>query len=448
MIRVADLFAGIGGFHTALSHLSDRTGLEYEVVWACEILDHLRDLYEQNFGLRPDGDITEVKASDVPDIDLLVAGFPCQPFSSHTSSEYRHESHDSVNLFQEILRIVSEKRPQYILLENVPTLLADTSKPYLKRILHGLMSLGYQVNYNVYSPHEFGKPHYRPRVFISCQLGMTGALVALVKPDDPHTPPLREFLHATRMLYQHKYEFEHVPLRTSLPHALPLWRDFYETCIKTDTPIPPFWVSLEEWGANYPLYENMADHFEDNVKGSLGAFGWNTIYDREDLPNRSQHDVIGKDIIQRAYKNRGFYKTYDWTGQFMIRNHERILQTCRTYTKASFPLAVRQVKHNDFGQFIMQPRSSGIQFFTGDVSPCLTTKDDNMPILIDEERHLCLRELAALQGMVDLEHIPDGQKGIKAFGNAVNADLVSILLEVLLIPDTSRNLQPLLPLGV
>ena len=73
--RFIDLFAGLGGFHLALDRLGGRC------VLAAEWKEHLQDLYEENFQLRPEGDITLVNPQDVPDHDVLTAGFPCQPFS-------------------------------------------------------------------------------------------------------------------------------------------------------------------------------------------------------------------------------------------------------------------------------------------------------------------------------------------------------------------------------
>jgi DNA (cytosine-5)-methyltransferase 1 len=74
-LRFIDLFAGLGGFHLAAADLGA------ECVFACEIDEELRDLYETNFGFRPEGDIKQINPDDIPAHDLLCAGFPCQPFS-------------------------------------------------------------------------------------------------------------------------------------------------------------------------------------------------------------------------------------------------------------------------------------------------------------------------------------------------------------------------------
>jgi DNA (cytosine-5)-methyltransferase 1 len=79
-IKFVDLFAGLGGFHLAAAELGA------ECVFACEIDEELRDLYETNFGFRPEGDIRKISANDIPSHNLLCAGFPCQPFQRQAHS--------------------------------------------------------------------------------------------------------------------------------------------------------------------------------------------------------------------------------------------------------------------------------------------------------------------------------------------------------------------------
>jgi DNA (cytosine-5)-methyltransferase 1 len=113
-VRVVDLFAGLGGFHQALSSLG------HECVFASEIDDHLRELYKRNFpkarGLIY-GDIRECK-SKVPKHDILCAGFPCQPFSK-SGYQSGHRDRTRGTLFHEIVEILEKRRPSFVILENV-----------------------------------------------------------------------------------------------------------------------------------------------------------------------------------------------------------------------------------------------------------------------------------------------------------------------------------------
>ena len=109
-----DLFAGVGGFHIAATQL----GLE--CVFASEIDSDARRVYGSNFGMYPHGDITTINASQIPDHDLLCAGFPCQPFSIIGKRSGFEDSRGF--LFFEVARIVADKRPKLVLLENVKQL--------------------------------------------------------------------------------------------------------------------------------------------------------------------------------------------------------------------------------------------------------------------------------------------------------------------------------------
>src|SRR4051812_5932988 len=111
-----DLFAGLGGFHTALSRLGGTAG------FAAEWLPHLQELYQRNYGLRPSGDITAVDPASIPDHDVLTAGFPCQPFSK-AGEQLGFEHTEQGELFFAVERILRAKRPKMFILENVPNLL-------------------------------------------------------------------------------------------------------------------------------------------------------------------------------------------------------------------------------------------------------------------------------------------------------------------------------------
>lgn len=154
-----DMFCGIGGFHQAAA----AEGLQ--CVYACDIDAEARKAYEANYGLRPDGDISLIKAKDIPDHDLFCAGFPCQPFSIIG----KRKGFDDIRgtLFFEIVRILKVKRPRAILLENVKQLKTiDNGRTYY-RIESALKELGYHVDPKVLNALDFGLPQKRERVLIA-----------------------------------------------------------------------------------------------------------------------------------------------------------------------------------------------------------------------------------------------------------------------------------------
>ena len=161
--RFIDLFAGLGGFHLALDRLGG------ECVFAAEWKEHLRDLYRVNFGVRPEGDITLVSPKNVPDHDVLTAGFPCQPFSK-AGEQLGFECTEQGNLFFNVAAILKKKRPTFFILENVPNLLKhDEGRTWqeIQKILGtGKTGLGYHIRAERFSPHNFGIPQIRERVYI------------------------------------------------------------------------------------------------------------------------------------------------------------------------------------------------------------------------------------------------------------------------------------------
>jgi DNA (cytosine-5)-methyltransferase 1 len=153
-----DLFCGIGGFHAAASNL----GLE--VVFASDIDDAAGAAYWHNYGLLPQGDITQIMGSDIPDHDILLAGFPCQPFSIIGSRSGTADPRGT--LFREILRIVRAKRPAGIVLENVKQLASAENGTILRTILDDLSGMGYCTDWRVLNALNLGLPQKRERVII------------------------------------------------------------------------------------------------------------------------------------------------------------------------------------------------------------------------------------------------------------------------------------------
>lgn len=167
-----DLFAGIGGFHAALGALGGKC------VYASEWDKDSARIYERNWNLKPDGDIT-LAANDevmnVPPHDVLVGGFPCQPFSKSGKQMGMEETRGT--LFWNIAKIIEVHKPSIVLLENVQNIAGPRHLHEWDVIIETLRSLGYRVSKSpmVVSPHlirpEFGgRPQVRNRVFIAATL--------------------------------------------------------------------------------------------------------------------------------------------------------------------------------------------------------------------------------------------------------------------------------------
>ena len=157
-LRFIDLFCGIGGFHRAARSLGMRG------VFACDIDENCRKAYSHNYGLMPHGDVASVSLDDIPDHELLCAGFPCQPFSIIGDRAGFADARGT--LFFEIARIIEAKQPPMVVLENVRQLVSHDGGRTLVRILDTLRGLGYWADYRVLNALKFGLPQKRERVII------------------------------------------------------------------------------------------------------------------------------------------------------------------------------------------------------------------------------------------------------------------------------------------
>ncbi|MEA5618783.1 DNA cytosine methyltransferase [Cronbergia sp. UHCC 0137] len=158
MYKTIDLFAGIGGI---------RLGFEAyrcENVFTSEWDKDAQIMYEANFGEKPHGDINLISPSDIPNHDILLAGFPCQPFSIAGKGLGFTDTRGT--LFFNIEKILEVKKPRAFLLENVKRLTTHDNGKTFSIILDKLKALGYTVYYKVLNSLDFGLPQKRERIYI------------------------------------------------------------------------------------------------------------------------------------------------------------------------------------------------------------------------------------------------------------------------------------------
>jgi DNA (cytosine-5)-methyltransferase 1 len=154
-----ELFCGMGGFRVALEKLGGNC------VFASEIDRFCVQNYQDNFGDRPAGDICRIQTHEIPNHDLLVGGFPCQPFSSSGARLGIHDPNGKGVLFLEIVRILKGKKPRAFLLENVRGLYLHDDGNTLKRVVKELEECGYIVNYELVDAVKL-LPQERCRLFL------------------------------------------------------------------------------------------------------------------------------------------------------------------------------------------------------------------------------------------------------------------------------------------
>lgn len=162
MIKVFELFAGIGAIRKALLNV----GIDFESVGISEIDSYAIKSYNSLYGdTKNYGDISKIETKDIPDMDLLVYGFPCQDISvAGAQAGFDEDSNTRSSLLWEALRIIREKKPKYLIMENVKNLVGKTHKSNFEKYLAYLKELGYNSSWKVLNANHFDIPQNRERV--------------------------------------------------------------------------------------------------------------------------------------------------------------------------------------------------------------------------------------------------------------------------------------------
>lgn len=389
-------------------------------VFASEIDERLRSTYLANHGLMPAGDIRKVRSEDVPEHDVLTAGFPCQPFSK-AGSQLGFGCEVQGNLFFEIERIVATRLPKYIFLENVPNITAHDSGRTIREIIRRLNALDYDVDFRIFSPHEFGIPQHRQRAYIVGRLcGLTG----FQWPD----PPIVE-TNIRDILDRNPREIKR--LSPKVVEALDVWSDIVAELGSENIPGHPHWAM--EWGASYPFEERSPYSFVlTNRLGSLGryrgSFGSKLSKAQSNDALWSMIPPYARDEVRQfpGWKtnfiklNREFYSSH----QRSLRPYLKRLRGLSTsFQKLEWNLSGQKT---DLYQQVIQLRASGIRVKTTKYAPSLVAMSDSqVPIIGWERRYMNIDECMRLQCLETLKWMPDNRiDAFRALGNAVNARVV------------------------
>lgn len=418
-MRFIDLFAGLGGFHIALQRLG------HECVFACEIDEGLQKIYEKNFGILPAGDIRSLSVYDIPSHDILCAGFPCQPFSK-AGNQQGFECPRWGDLFEHVIRIIEHHRPTYLMLENVPNLKNHDDGKTWKAIKSALEEFGYVVDDQRLSPHRFGIPQIRERMFIvGSQVGLDS--FSWPVQDSNANPSIQAILD------QNPPEARKLPKQVT--RSIEAWQEFVEL-YPSDEELPSFPVWAMEFGATYPFEDTTPYAMElgelRKYRGSFGTVLSNLSDDElfQALPShaRRKQERFPTWKINYIRHNRNLYQKHKrWIDEWL----PEILQ---------FPSSFQKFEWNCKGgsrnlwNYIIQTRASGVRVKRPTTSPSLVAMTTTqVPIIAWEKRYITPTECLRLQSMDRLDHIPPVQiQAIRALGNAVNVEVVFNVASALL----------------
>lgn len=420
-MKFIDLFAGLGGFHLGLSELG------HECVFASEIDSELQRLYLKNYGIKAVGDIKTVPACHIPSHDILCAGFPCQPFSKAGFQEGMEDIQRGT-LFHDITRILRYHKPSYFILENVPNLKSHDEGRTWEIILNTLKNdLKYSVTTRKLSPHQFGIPQIRERIFI---VGAKNGLNHFSWPNVVST----NNLDIRTILDELPKDTKLLPDREQ--RCLDIWQEFLNR-IPSSAKIPSFPIWTMEFGATYPYQDLAPVHYSRvELNNYLGAFG------------HSLHGMVKRDQIERLPKyarNKQESKEFPrWKKTYIRQNREFYAKYKEEVdpllgTIQRLPPSWQKFEWNcqgevrDINQLIIQFRGSGIRVKKTNYSPSLiASSTTQIPIIGWERRYITKREGARLQSLENINLPKSEKKAFKALGNAVNAKIVRLICENLI----------------
>ena len=445
-MRFVDLFAGLGGFHLALSRLG------HECVFASEIKPKLQKLYRQNFpGVHIEGDITKVDVRSIPQHDILCGGFPCQPFSFSGKKQGFEDEQGRGNLFDEICRVLSFHHPKYIFLENVSALPGHDGGRTWSIIKQKLKHLGYDIDGRVFSPHEFGVPQHRPRFYIVGMLRDENGRSGMRKFHFPQ--PDEKLVCDVRTLVDPLDNDGLQPVRRALHPVFDAWQEFVYNVTERDGYMPSHCIFTMEFGADYE-FEDTPPAFQtvERLRGRRGEYGkvlqGDTIKELvEGLPFYMQkmkyedtYPEFKKVLIRQ---NRALYERHkDWIDPWM----KKIMEYPRTQRMLEWSTN----QDWNFKNHVIQLRPSGIRVRSLNYVPTITLCTTSTPILpwveyppngaVDKKnrpyvpddfrwgRYISHSEAAKLQSMQELEYTGLSRlQKFQALGNAVNVDVVELI---------------------
>lgn len=248
-IRIFEGFAGYGGGSFGLKRLKENIpGLEYEVIGYSEFDKYASELFDANHKgkdgnpLKNWGDITKIDPNELPDFDMFMGGFPCQPFSSAGMQMGTEDPYGRGAMLGHIIRICKVKKPKYLFLENVKGFTHGKFQPIHDQLIRDLREMGYgeqPLAKAVLNSKDYGIPQNRERLWMFAQLGGLPDNFSMVPPKLDSDLRIADFLdfEPLKTLYLSDAQIEHLKEKHHIESFVvdkPLCFDVYNKKIKKD----------------------------------------------------------------------------------------------------------------------------------------------------------------------------------------------------------------------
>jgi DNA (cytosine-5)-methyltransferase 1 len=412
--RFIDLFAGLGGFHTALANIGG------DCVFAAEKNKYLNEIYKKNYAsenLIVDRDITLTDVNLIPQHEVLCAGFPCQPYSKAGNRKGMKDPNNG-SLFDYILKIIDAQpsKPKFILLENVPNIITLNNGVYWRKIISELTKRGYEVESKILSPDEFGIPQHRKRVFlVASRVGLSHFSWPVSK---------SKILDVSK--YLEKSPEKRRELSLDKKKILVLWQEFLDITKNVKSLGFPIWSS--EYRATYPIGDKHPLKLSaEELSNYKGAFG---------LPLVNKDGIIIRENFPR-YVEDARKPIKAWKKNYILRNRELFQQFENELYNwsqeiSNYALSYQKFEWNcqyekrNIDDKIIQFRPSGVRAKKGNSIPALVAMNlSQIPYFPWLNRYMTINEGLALQGMTKVRLDSNIEGGnYRAIGNAVNAEVV------------------------